>query len=105
MRVVAANLCHRFYLDDGWSREQVAEMLESGDITMVLPRWEDWKKDQVLQTKMSAPADFNCADADYFAVYNTREQFCEEKLAKHEIIRPGFGGPALDANGNEYVVN
>lgn len=88
MRIVAANLCYRFNLSDGWSRAAVAELLISGEIESVIPRWFDGEMDSVLTNYRKAPADFDCTGADYYAVYDLKEVFDDSKLLEHEIIRP-----------------
>lgn len=91
MRILKASLCYRFYLSDGWVRSAVEELLLGGGIEFVIPRWYDCERDAELNSKMSAPADYDCTGADYFAVYNTSIKFDEKKLLEHKIEYPEIG--------------
>jgi hypothetical protein len=83
-RVVQAMVL-RFYRSDGWTREEVRQLLrEDKRLARVLPRYFD-ERDKV-------PANYELDDGlphdecEYFAVYDVSEPFSEEALDIYDLV-------------------
>lgn len=77
MIIRGANLVDRFYRSDGWTREDVANLIqwEGGKhpkIFYVIPRYFDDRDDEIREkSKFDVLLnDFPYDDADYYAVYS-----------------------------------
>jgi len=88
MIIREASLVYRFYTDDGWTREDVANLLHSKDITKVIPRYQNLLDDEMIELDNGLVLNNNhsYSDAWYFAVYNSYEEFDLKLLAEHDII-------------------
>jgi len=90
MRIVCASLCYRFYTSDGWTRQDVANLLVDKDIHKVLPRWFDIDTDESVPVTKDFLLEDNreYLDCDYFACYNHSHEFDNNKLMAHEFDNP-----------------
>ncbi len=83
-RIVQASLCLRFYRADGWTREEVRQLLrEDKRLARVCPRYFDErdKAGRGFEHDDGLPHD----DCDYFAVYGVLDPFDPEALALHKM--------------------
>jgi hypothetical protein len=81
-RITQANLCLRFYRADGWTREEVRQLLrEDKRLARVLPRYFDARdvKGNSLELDDGLPHD----DCAYYAVYGVFYPFSADALAMH----------------------
>lgn len=89
LRIFKANLCLRFYRSDGWTRQQVCDLMIEPDIGRILPRYEgDKDKSIVIERgfRYDDPGDFD--DCDYFCILgcgNNFRPYDGEKLKCHEV--------------------
>ncbi|MEZ9709401.1 hypothetical protein AB4254_12035 [Vibrio breoganii] len=81
-----ANLCLRFYRNDGWNRSEVANLLDSKRIEAVIPRYYNLDQDDealkakkgfLMQARFNSEEYLNC---DYYAVYSRSETFNKKLL-------------------------
>lgn len=94
MIIRESSLCLRFYTADGWTRNDVVELLgkiPDGILPMhaVCPRWFDNHEKDSLYGGYEYKTSLQHLDCDYYAVYHPDVQFDEEKLKQHTIIRFG----------------
>lgn len=93
LRAVQASLAVRFYVADGWTRQAVAELLETENITAVLPSYYDGDKHNEinkLSTFFLMPEELNkeeYADCDYFLVLSEAHKFNITKLKERSDIK------------------
>jgi hypothetical protein len=81
-RITQANLCLRFYRGDGWTREDVRQLLrEDQRLARVFPRYFDERDvaGRVRELDDGLPHD----DCAYFAVYDRMQPFSPDALAMH----------------------
>ncbi|MGR5347357.1 hypothetical protein [Vibrio mediterranei] len=92
--IVQASTCLRFHSADGWSRKEVAEMIdgpERGMVHFVVPSYFELEANDkvrrfVYQFRMDRSVDDrDFEDADYFAVYAPGITFCPVELSKHYV--------------------
>lgn len=91
MRIVQANLCLRFYRQDGWTREAVRLLLrEDKQLSRVIPRYYDDRDRELMSRTGQQPFrlddDEPHDDCDYFAVYDVLHPFSKESLAEHDVV-------------------
>lgn len=85
-RIVQASLCLRFYPSDGWTREEVRQLLrEDKRLARVMPRYFD-ERDKAIRDGWECDDGLPHDECDYFAVYGLTEPFSKEALAAHEIV-------------------
>lgn len=86
MRIIQANLCLRFYRSAGWTREDVRQLLSSGQrLERVIPRYFD-DRDKIHLNSNELPDGLPHDECTHFAVYGICEPFSPEALAQHEIV-------------------
>jgi len=81
-RITQASLCLRFYTGDGWTREEVRQLLrEDKRLARVFPRYFDKRDPEVkgFEVDDGLPHD----DCAYFAVYGRMQPFSADALAAH----------------------
>lgn len=84
-RIVQASLCLRFYRSDGWTREDVRQLLSDDQrLARVFPRYFD-DRDKAGQYGFELDDGLPHDDCDYFAVYGVGEPFSPTALAEHDI--------------------
>lgn len=84
-KIAEASICLRFYVSDGWTREDVRQMLASDKrLDRVVPRYFD-ERDPLLDG-MELHDGLPHENCDYFAVYDKAEPFSLEALAYHELV-------------------
>lgn len=84
-KIVEASICLRFYVSDGWTREDVRQMLASDKrLDRVVPRYFD-ERDPLLDG-MELHDGLPHENCDYFAVYDKAEPFSLGALAYHELV-------------------
>ncbi|MEZ9709440.1 hypothetical protein AB4254_12235 [Vibrio breoganii] len=90
-----SNLTYRFYTHDGWTRQDVADLLRSKNINVVIPRYYEMDRDEWISTSMvrfSLPETFanrDFSDCDYFAVHALHEEFTDLH-SSHAVIEPSW---------------
>jgi hypothetical protein len=83
-RITQASLCLRFYTSDGWTREDVRQLLrEDKRLARVFPRYFDKRDPEVqgFEVDDGLPHD----DCAYFAVYGRMHPFSADALAAHRV--------------------
>lgn len=84
-RIVQANLCLRFYRSDGWTREEVRQLLrEDKRLARVFPRYFD-DRDEAGRGSFELDDGLPHDECDYFAVYKVSNPFSKEALALHDL--------------------
>lgn len=85
-RIVQASLCLRFYRWDGWTREEVRQLLRSDKrLARVLPRYFD-DRDRVGWSACELDDGLPHDECEYFAVYDLENPFSAEALELHNIV-------------------
>lgn len=91
-RVIQANLALRFHVSDGWTRKEVANLLETKNIQAVLPSYFDMEKqNEVIEMKErfhlpDAYNDRTFDDCEYFVVLSNEEPFDKELLKENTNV-------------------
>lgn len=81
-----ASLCLRFYRSDGWSREEVRQLLrEDKRLARVCPRYRDWR-DEMTKDSFELDDGLPHDDCSYFAVYGVSDPFSAELLSRHNVM-------------------
>jgi hypothetical protein len=81
-RITQASLCLRFYRADGWTRDEVRQLLrEDKRLARVFPRYFDKRDPEVkgFEVDDGLPHD----DCAYYAVYGVSQPFSPDALAMH----------------------
>lgn len=85
-RISRANLCLRFYRSDGWTREEVRQLLKDDQrLARVFPRYFD-ERDKAGRGSFELDDGLPHDECDYFAVYGVIEPFSKEALALYYIV-------------------
>ncbi len=88
--IVKANLGLRFYVDDGWSRKEVCDLLIQQEIEAVLPRYMFAHEADTIRQGFMMPSSVNDTiydDCYYFIVLSPDHLFDEEKINQYGKVR------------------
>ncbi|MBM25340.1 MAG: hypothetical protein CL760_06555 [Chloroflexi bacterium] len=91
-RVLKANLALRFQVLDGWTRKEVADLLETKNIRAVLPSYFDMEKqNKIIEKKEGFLMPESCndndfSDCEYFLVLSKDDPFNQKALEENASI-------------------